>query len=86
MNTLSKLALGLAFSGVMVFDPAVDAAAATNPPATFAGPRPVAKAPAKGPTNTPAVGSAAGSHKRLSSHQRPLPLTEPTPGRDLAPG
>ena len=61
MNTLSKLALGLAVAGLMVFDPAVDAAVATNPPATFAGPRPVAKAPAKAPVNAPAAAVRPGA-------------------------
>jgi len=58
MNMLSKLALGLFFSGAVVCGPLADAATPTNlPPATL---RPVAKAPAKGPVTAPATGIRPG--------------------------
>jgi hypothetical protein len=55
MNLLSKLAPALAVAGLLACEPALHAAVATNPPSTFGGPRPVAKAPTKAPTNAPAM-------------------------------
>ena len=55
MNTLSKLAFGLAIAGFLAVEPALGAVVATNPPSALGASRPVAKAPVKGPTNTIAV-------------------------------
>ena len=61
INTLSKLALGMAVAGFLVLQPLVNAAVATNPPTSLPGPRPVPKAPAKAPANAPANAPAVRS-------------------------